>query len=71
MEPKAYEKIRDICTKQGLTIEGASRRGVLLELTPVSLDDLPSAMELAAIADELAGDGVRYVALAIDGASPS
>ena len=49
-----------------LKLVGASRRGVTLELEPASLDDLPSASALRALAEELGGEGIRYVTLSLE-----
>lgn len=58
--------IVEVCAAHHLVIRGARRQGVLLELCPESLEALPDAHTLRAIAEALAGDGVRYVALALD-----
>ena len=59
---------RLVCDEElGALIE----RGVLLELTPDSLDDLPDAQTLREIADALGGDGIRYVSLLIGSRDPS
>lgn len=55
-----------LCAARGLEVTDVHLRGVLLELTPSSLEQLPSAETLRALADELGGDGVRYVALALE-----
>lgn len=60
------EALKRLCAQFGLTITGARRQGVLLEVAPESLEALPDADTLRLIADELGGDGVRYVALSLD-----
>jgi hypothetical protein len=38
----------------------------MLELTPASYDALPDAAALRALAEEVGGDGVRYVTLVLE-----
>lgn len=61
------EHIKATCAEHGLMITNARRKGVMLELEPASLEALPSAQTLSALADVLGGDGIRYVALVLDG----
>lgn len=68
IEGSELKRIREVAGRFGLEVLGASRRGVMLELVPKDLGALPSASELAEIADALAGDGVRYVSLSLEGA---
>ncbi len=60
-----------LCSSHGLSVHAATRRGVMLELTPVSLDELPTPETLRELADALGGDGVRYVSLLIGARDPS
>lgn len=62
----ALEAVVARCAAHGLVICGARRAGAMLELRPASLDALPDAMLLRQLADELGGDGVRYVTLALE-----
>lgn len=55
-----------LCQAHGLALRGVRRQGVLLELLPLTLETLPDAALLREIADALAGDGIRYVALSLD-----
>lgn len=55
-----------VCKQFGLDIKHATRHGVMLSLVPVSLESLPGAEQLRAIADHLGGDGVRYVTLVLE-----
>ncbi len=66
LSAQQLQQITEVCAAHHLVIRGARRHGVLLELLPEQLDDLPDAHTLRAIAEALAGDGVRYVALALD-----
>lgn len=66
LTPEQLAHIAEVCTAHQLLIRGARRHGVLLELWPESLDSLPDSHTLRAIAEALAGDGVRYVALGLD-----
>lgn len=59
-------RIQSVCAARGLNVVAARRLGALLELVPAELEALPSARTLRALAEELGGDGVRHVALAID-----
>jgi hypothetical protein len=68
IEGRELEHIREVAGRFGLEVAGARRQGVMLELTPKDLGALPAASELAEIADALAGDGIRYVSLSLDGA---
>ncbi len=65
LEGDDLTRIVSLCASHGLAIHAATRRGVLLELSPDSLDDLPPAQTLREIADALGGDGIRYVSLLI------
>lgn len=60
------ERIKATCAEHGLLITNARRKGVMLELEPASLEALPSAQTLSALADVLGGDGIRYVALVLE-----
>lgn len=66
LSPGELARIMEVCARHGLVICGARRQGVLLELLPQTLEALPSAHTLRAIAEALAGDGVRYVALGLE-----
>ena len=59
-------QIAAICARFGLQIVKTRRHGVMLELVVERLDALPSVSALSQIAEALAGDGVRYVALALE-----
>ena len=61
-----HVRVREVCEAHGLAVREVRQRGVLLELVPVSLERLPSAGVLRELADALAGDGVRYVALSLE-----
>ena len=71
LEGDDLARVITLCASHGLAIHAAKRRGVLLELTPDSLDDLPDAHTLRELADTLGGDGVRYVSLLIGSRDPS
>jgi hypothetical protein len=71
LEGDDLARVITLCASHGLAVHAATRRGVLLELSPDSLDDLPPADTLREIADALGGDGVRYVSLLIGSRDPS
>lgn len=66
LQDSELARVRKAAMQHGLTVVAARRHGVTLEIIPKSLDALPNAFQLRTIADELGGDGVRYVALAIE-----
>lgn len=66
LEARELETIRDVCVAHGLELSTAYRRGVLLILVPRSLDEVPDSGVLRQIAEALAQDNVRYVALSLD-----
>lgn len=66
LSPDELERIKATCAEHGLLIINARRKGVMLELEPASLEALPSAQTLSALADVLGGDGIRYVALVLE-----
>jgi len=66
MNKERRDSMIALCAARGLDVIDVHQRGVLLEITPSSLEQLPSAEALRALADELGGDGVRYVALALE-----
>lgn len=68
IEGQELERIREIALEFGLDIVGARRQGVMLELSPRDLKNLPAAGVMAEIADALGGDGIRYVSLSLEGA---
>ena len=59
-------RVRQICGEHGLTIVEVRRRGVLLELVPADLAQVPDPEALRQIAEALGGDGIRHVALALE-----
>ena len=66
LDGDALERVQQTCATRGLDVVAACRRGVMLELTPASLDALPGADALREIADDLGGDGIRYVSLLLE-----
>lgn len=60
---ESFEQLAGICKRFGLDIVAASRQGVMLTVTPRSLDALPDAETLRELADALGGEGIRYVTL--------
>lgn len=58
-------RVLAVCEAHGLRVNAARRVGVLLLLQPDTLEAMPEAEALRQIAEALAGDGVRYVALSI------
>ena len=65
VEGESFLAVRLACEAHGLHILAARRVGVLLLLQPASLEAIPDAEALRQIAEALAGENVRYVALSI------
>lgn len=59
-----------ICAERGLAIRAVRRHGEMLQLVPVSIDDVPDAETVRAIADTVArSDGARWVTLLLEEAT--
>lgn len=71
LSAEALDHLRTLCAAHGLALRTARQRGVLLELVPVTLDHLPAPHQMRELADALGGDGVRYVALALEDTDPT
>lgn len=65
VDGETLARVRAVCEAHGLAVRGASRVGVLLLLQPETLEAMPEAEALRQVAEALAGDGIRYVALTI------
>lgn len=64
------EAIADVCGRHEFPVADATLDGDVLKLTPESLDDLPGAETLEAIADALEDDRFRYVTFAVPETDP-
>jgi len=59
------EAIADVCERHKFPFADAALDGDVLKLTPTSLDDLPDAETLEAIAGALEDDRFQYVTFAV------
>ncbi len=61
------EKIRATCEEQGLAIDDVRQKGTVLVLEPRQGTSIPQPRELAALAEAIEVEGIRYVTLGLDG----
>lgn len=66
LTPAKAAQIIAACAEHGLTITDVIQKGVMLELVPASLSGLPDAATLRQLADQIGGDGIRYVTLSLE-----
>lgn len=62
--------IADVCSTHDFPLAEATVTGDVLRLTPTSVDALPDANDLGAIADELDAQGFRYVTFSVPSPDP-
>ena len=67
VEGELLARAHRAAAEAGLSVRAVRQRGVMLEIVPWDLSALPPIEAMREMADALAGDGVRYVTLALSG----
>ena len=66
VQGELLERALRAASEAGLRVRAVRQRGVMLEIVPHDLEALPPIEAMRELADALAGDGIRYVTLALD-----